>query len=143
MMLTFLQFLNEARVPWDEYGSWVNSKTKEVLGVKFQDHAMIMHDKMPTKERSKIPYWDSYKWAWKNNWVRLTHGTAVGELAKNQVGIQGDIKDIRKIWRLIAREAMKSSAVIIDTEGQNQPFMYANFDLSDRPDKNKLLGYMT
>ena len=44
-MLTFKEYiLLEGRVNWNEYGSWINSKTREVLDVENEQHENDMDE---------------------------------------------------------------------------------------------------
>ena len=138
-MLTFKEYiLLEGRVNWNEYGSWINSKTREVLDVVTeQGHGDIMDGWLKEKKldpRGNKASFSSIKWALQNGWVRLVHGTA-------SVNLQGSIKSIKKIWRMIAKKAVKLT-LNIDLDGSNQPFASDSFNMDLPKERNNWLRYM-
>ena len=137
-MLTFLEFveLDEGRINWDEYGSWISAKTREVLDVEHQNHRNVLGD---YAEDRGIDMGGSFmKWAVKNNWVKVTHNT------DTSFGIAGNTKDVKKVWRMVASRAMKSWQVALDLrDGPNRDWQGSLFDIRKIEQKNKLLGLVT
>jgi len=150
-MLTFKEyFLSEDRVNWNKYGSWINAKTREVLDVNGQEHEDVMHNyiaKKHSKIIKKIGEWrpgedmmtydgeiSANEWAIDNGWVRLVHQT-------RSISIHGSIKNIKKIWRMVAKKAMKLT-LNIDLDGSNQPFASDSFNMTLPKERNKWLKHM-
>lgn len=151
-MLTFKEYiLLEDRVNWNEYGSWINSKTREVLEVELEQHENDM-DEYIKKNHPKVIKWLpkafvptalnygkhdlATDWAIDNDWVRLVHKDYGDAMA-----IQGSIKNIKKIWRMIAKNAMKLM-LYIDLDGKSQPFDHDTFNMTNPKERNKWLRYM-
>ena len=145
-MKTFKEyFLSEDRVNWSKYGSWINAKTREVLDVDEQEHnkKMIqwMNDNGKTLKKGFIG--NATDWAIDNDWVRLAHHKYAWPSGKS-ISIQGSIKNIKKMWRMIAKKAMKS---ILDIDlsrrdGGSQPFASNSFDMTLPKERNEWLRYM-
>ena len=147
LMLTFKEYiLLEDRVNWNEYGSWINSKTRKVLEVEPEQHENDMdeyikknHPKIFKKSKTGYGEYDkkhdlANEWALDNGWVRLVHSGAA-------MSIQGSIKNIKKIWRMIAKNAMKLM-LYIDLDGKSQPFDHDTFDMTNPKQRNKWLKHM-
>ena len=154
-MLTFKEYiLLEDRVNWSKYGSWINAKTREVLDVDDQEHEDVMHDyivKKHPKIIKKIGEWrpgedmmtydgeiSANEWAIDNDWVRLAHHSYSSSMS---ISIQGSIKNIKKMWRMIAKKAMKLT-LDIDLDGSSQPFASNSFDMTLPKERNEWLRYM-
>ena len=143
LMLTFKEyFLSEDRVNWSKYGSWINAKTREVLDVDEQEHnkKMIqwMDDNGKTLKKGFIG--NATDWAIDNDWVRLAHHKYAWPSGKS-ISIQGSIKNIKKMWRMIAKKAMKLT-LDIDLDGSSQPFASNSFDMTLPKERNEWLRYM-
>ena len=146
LMLTFKEYiLLEDRVNWSKYGSWINAKTREVLDVDEQEHnkKMIqwMDDNGKTLKKGFVG--NATDWAIDNDWVRLAHHKYAWPSGKS-ISIQGSIKNIKKMWRMIAKKAMKS---ILDIDlsrrdGGSQPFASNSFDMTLPKERNEWLRYM-
>ena len=147
-MLTFKEYiLLEGRVNWNEYGSWINSKTREVLEVELEQHENDMdeyikknHPKIFKKSKTGYGEYDkkhelAKEWALDNGWVRLVQSDSAN------IEIQGSIKNIKKIWRMIAKKAVKLT-LNIDLDGSNQPFASDSFDMTLPKERNEWLRYM-
>ena len=140
-MLTFKEYiLLEGRVNWNEYGSWINSKTREVLDVVTeQGHGDIMDEWLKEKKldpRGNKASFSSINWAMHNGWVRLIHKDH-----EDSMNIQGSIKNIKKIWRMIAKNAMKLT-LYIDLDGKSQPFASDSFNMTLPKERNEWLKHM-
>ena len=148
-MLTFKEYiLLEGRVNWNEYGSWINSKTREVLDVENEQHENDMdeyikknHPKIFKKSKTGYGEYDkkydlANEWALDNGWVRLIHKDY-----EDSMNIQGSIKNIKKIWRMIAKNAMKLM-LYIDLDGKSQPFDHDTFNMALPKERNKWLKHM-
>ena len=150
-MQTFKEyFLSEDRVAWNKYGSWINAKTREVLDVDSREHEDVMHDyivKKHPKIIKKIGEWrpgedmmtydgeiSANEWALDNDWVRIVH--------RGDISLHGSIQNIKKIWKMIIRKAIKTT-LHIDLDGKSQPFRSDSFDMSLPKERNEWLGYMT
>ena len=153
-MLTFKEYiLLEDRVNWNEYGSWINSKTREVLEVEKMEYHELDMRKYIIKNHPKVIKWlnndeklnvvqlydKKYKyaneWALANGWVRLVHDTGI------DLSLQGSIKNIKKIWRMIAKNAM-DLVLYVDLRGKGQPFEGGDFDMTNPKQRNKWLKHM-
>ncbi len=147
-MKTFKEYiLLEGRVNWNEYGSWINSKTREVLEVELEQHENDMAEYIKKNHpevikwigRSALSYGKhslAYEWALDNGWVRLIHKDY-----EDSMNIQGSIKNIKKIWRMIAKNAMKLT-LYIDLDGKSQPFASDSFNMTLPKERNKWLKHM-
>ena len=152
-MKTFKEYiLLEGRVNWNEYGSWINSKTREVLEVELEQHENDMAEYIK-KNHPKVIKWLpkafvptalsygkhflAYEWALDNGWVRLIHKDY-----EDSMNIQGSIKNIKKIWRMIAKNAMKTHTLYIDLDGKSQPFETDYFNMTLPKERNKWLKHM-
>jgi len=136
-MKTFKQYiLLEDKVNYKKYGSWINSKTREVLNVSDFKHADVMWDWMSDngeggKDALRL---GSTGWAKKNGWVRVVHDG-------NDYSLDGTIKDIKKIWLMVARQFSKQW-LSVDLDGSNQPFASDSFDMTNPKERNEWLRYM-
>ena len=140
-MLTFKEyFLLEDRVNWSKYGSWINAKTREVLDVDEQEHNKKMIKWMDNngKTLKKGFVGNATDWAIDNDWVRLAHHSYSSSMS---ISIQGSIKNIKKMWRMIAKKAMKLT-LDIDLDGSSQPFASDSFDMTLPKERNEWLRYM-
>jgi len=148
-MISFKEYiLLEGRVNWNEYGSWINSKTREVLEVELEQHDNDMaeyikknHPEVIKKSffSHRIKYGKhslAYEWALDNGWVRLIHKDY-----EDSMNIQGSIKNIKKIWRMIAKNAMKTT-LYIDLDGKSQPFESDSFNMTLPKERDKWLEHM-
>ena len=149
-MISFKEYiLLEGRVNWNEYGSWINSKTREVLEVELEQHDNDMaeyikknHPEVIKKSffSHRIKYGKhslAYEWALDNGWVRLIHKDY-----EDSMNIQGSIKNIKKIWRMIAKNAMKTHTLYIDLDGKSQPFESDSFNMTLPKERDKWLEHM-
>ena len=99
-MISFKEYiLLEDRVNWNEYGSWINSKTREVLEVELEQHENDMDEYIKKNHPKIINHPAEYgkhdlatDWAIDNDWVRLVHKDY-----GDAMNIQGSIKNIKKI----------------------------------------------
>ena len=147
-MLTFKEYiLLEDRVNWNEYGSWINSKTREVLEVELEQHENDMDEYIKKNHPKIINHPAEYgkhdlatDWAIDNDWVRLAHHKYAWPSGKS-ISIQGSIKNIKKMWRMIAKKAMKLT-LDIDLDGSSQPFASNSFDMTSPKERNEWLRYM-
>ena len=158
-MLTFKEYiLLEDRVNWSKYGSWINAKTREVLDVDDQEHEDVMHDyivKKHPKIIKKIGEWrpgedmmtydgeiSANEWAIDNDWVRLVHKSGLWSF-QGDMALQGNIKNIKKMWRMIAKKAMKSILDIdLSRRGGARPFASKSFNMTLPKERNKWLKHM-
>lgn len=137
-MLTFGEYLVEERINYNVYGSWINAKTREVLSVKDFQHNEVMNkwiSKQPEGKLKDLPKFASRLsgWAKENGWVRVVHDG-------NDYNLDGEFKDIKKIWRMVAKQFMKQW-LSVDLYGSG-PFKAKTFNLEDPKERNEWLGYV-
>tara|TARA_Y100000310_G_scaffold332047_1_gene406828 strand:- start:3984 stop:4418 length:435 start_codon:yes stop_codon:yes gene_type:complete len=108
-MLTFKEFLLEAKINPSSYGSWINPDNTIIDVSPNGGHADAIRD-WGTDEGIKDDdlIMKTYTWAFDNNWVRITHNKW------KSLSVQGSEKNIKKIWKHIRGLAMKSNAVFFD-----------------------------
>ena len=139
-MKTFKQYiLLEDKVNYKKYGSWINSKTREVIDVDSFQHKEEMYTWVADQPEGKLKNLPRaaaglIEWAMNNGWVRVVHDG-------NDYSLQGDIKNIKKIWIMVARQFSKQW-LSVDLAGSNQPFVSDSFDLTNPKERNKWLRYM-
>ena len=157
-MKTFKEYiLLEDKVNYKKYGSWINSKTREVIDVDNFQHKEEMYTWVADQPEGKLknlpraaaaaaaagaqqrplPSASSaglIEWAINNGWVRVIHDG-------NDYSLQGDIKNIKKIWIMVARQFSKQW-LSVDLAGSNQPFVSDSFDLTNPKERNEWLRYM-
>ena len=139
-MLTFKEYiLLEDKVNYKKYGSWINSKTREVIDVDSFQHKEEMYTWVADQPEGKLKNLPRaaaglIEWAINNGWVRVIHDG-------NDYSLQGDIKNIKKIWRMVAGQFSKQW-LSVDLDGSNQPFESDSFDMTNPKERNNWLRYM-
>jgi hypothetical protein len=106
----------------DDYGAWYNSQTKEVLRVENDfDHLGVLskiRQKIEGMPQMAIDPWDdtpepvddTYHWGFKNHWIRLAFWQSNNGF---EIDIQGDPKDIRKSYGVLAPLATEADILVI------------------------------
>ena len=145
LMLTFKEYiLLEDRVNWSKYGSWINAKTREVLDVGEEEHNKKMIQWMDNngKTLKKGFVGNATDWAIDNDWVRLVHKSGLWSF-QGDMYLQGSIENIKKMWRMIAKKAMKSTLDIdLSRRGGARPFASKSFNMTLPKERNKWLKHM-
>lgn len=120
----FRNYFNE-----NEYGSWINTKTENILSVPFEKHRAVMLDYM---EDHGIKNEEPYNWAFKNGWIKLTH------FKRNEIDISGYYNNIKKIWRDLCPQLLRLDYILVSfKDGGNIP--YVHYSLPE--DKQQLIKF--
>ena len=109
MRLFELEQIQEVReyLNTNEYGAWIDTKANKVISIPnwsvHHDYLLSRWD-LPVNTEE-----DLYDRAYNNGLVRIVHEI------EGYLGVEGNLKEIKKAWKFIRPTAMKSVQVDIDT----------------------------
>ena len=99
----------------EEYGSWVNVNTNEIISVAYgEDHSEHVRKLYPGTSRR-----ESYLEAFKDGFVRVVHSTGYYAL-----DIEGYGRAIKKSWKLIRPTAMRMTNINIDIDDTGESYIF-------------------
>lgn len=115
-----IDLVEKLDINYNAYGCWINSKTKQVLKVGYQNHSGIMRNYM--NENGIDVGMLATPWAIKNGWIRVTFNY-------EEINLHGENTSFHSLWNELYPILKSYQFIIVDIFTSDSDHYFKEFSL--------------